>query len=45
MICETWKEYLEYLYNVDTEDQVFAVSTGNYFGGKSVSRVEMEDKP
>ena len=44
-----WKEYLEDLYNIDTQEQVKVlicgfdgIRKGNYFGGEPIGRAEVE---
>ena len=44
-----WKDYLEYLYNIDTQEQVSVhmfgfdgIQKGNYFGGGPIGRAEVE---
>ena len=44
-----WKEYFQYLYNIDTQEEVVVhicgfdrIWRGNYFGGKPIGRAEVE---
>ena len=44
-----WKEYFEYLYNINTQEQVAVhmcgfdgIWIGNYFGGEPIGRAKFE---
>ena len=44
-----WKVYFEYLYNIDTQEQVAVhlygfdgIRRGNYLGGEPIGRAEVE---
>ena len=48
-VRKIWKEYLEDLYNIDTQKEVAVhmcgfdvIQRGNYFGGEPIGRVEVE---
>ena len=37
-----WKEYFEYLYNIDGQEQVAVNLCGNYLTGEPIERAEVE---
>ena len=48
-VRKIWKEYFEDLYNIDTQEEVAVhmcgfdvIRRGNYFGGESIGKAEVE---